>query len=123
MPLDIVGGFPLGVEMSAVFDEAAIILASGQMLLLYTDGIEEAQDPSGQFFGEEGIARILRTSPYGSAGAVLEGIHLALTAHQRGRRPEDDQTLIAIYVRPICIASATIDAPAIESKPFTDRDL
>jgi phosphoserine phosphatase RsbU/P len=91
------GGLPLGILDSAMFDEAAIELFPGQTLLLYTDGISEARSPDGDMFGSEGI----QTSLHGCAehaGGVIDRLRASLIAHQLGRRPNDDQTAVAIRI-------------------------
>ena len=47
------GGTLLGVLPDASFDEARVELGAGDTLLVYSDGILEARDPSDQEFGRE----------------------------------------------------------------------
>jgi phosphoserine phosphatase RsbU/P len=90
-------GMPLGVDDEGRFDELAVQLRPAETLLLYTDGITEAKSPEGIFFGDAGIERALETSA-GEATAVVERVRSALLRHQGGRRPNDDQTVVAIQV-------------------------
>jgi phosphoserine phosphatase RsbU/P len=46
-------GLVLGANRVVDFEERSVLLAPGDKLLLYTDGVTEAQDPSGEFFGLE----------------------------------------------------------------------
>jgi phosphoserine phosphatase RsbU/P len=89
------GGPPLGIDDSASFDEATIDLPHGHTLLLYTDGISEARAPDGTMFGAEGIERSLHRCGDDAHG-LINRLRDSLTAHQRGRRPDDDQTAVAI---------------------------
>ncbi len=95
--LDEIGDLPLGVMEDTHYQEADLILTSGQNLLLYTDGIVEARNPKGDFFGPEGIERIL-----GQSGTdpltIIRDINNAVREHLSGTRPGDDQTVIAIEV-------------------------
>jgi sigma-B regulation protein RsbU (phosphoserine phosphatase) len=95
--LDAAGGLPLGIVEEALFDEATIKLVAGETLLLYTDGISEARAPDGQMFGTEGIEGSLAGFG-GDAKGVIDRLRESLTAHQNGRRPDDDQTALAIHV-------------------------
>lgn len=95
--LKAVGGLPLGIDPGASFDEASLRLEPGQVLLLYTDGISEARAPDDAMFGPEGIEQSLRGG-IDSPQAVIDRVCDALRAHQRGRHPADDQTLVAAQV-------------------------
>ncbi len=95
--LDAAGGLPLGIIESASFDETAIELFPGQTLLLYTDGISEARSPDGTMFDAEGIERSLHDYSDDAIGAINR-LRRSLSAHQLGRRPNDDQTAVAIHV-------------------------
>jgi sigma-B regulation protein RsbU (phosphoserine phosphatase) len=95
--LDAAGGLPLGIIESASFDETAIELFPGQTLLLYTDGISEARSPEGIMFDAEGIERSLHDYSDDAVGAINR-LRRSLSAHQLGRRPNDDQTAVAIHV-------------------------
>jgi serine phosphatase RsbU (regulator of sigma subunit) len=65
-------------------------------LLLYTDGISEASDPSGQEFGIAGLSLAARQrhgwSPKELVAACLEDVK----RYSHGARPVDDQTLMVI---------------------------
>ncbi len=95
--LDSIGDLPLGVMDDTQYHEASLTLTSGQNLLLYTDGITEARNPAGDFFGPEGLARTLVQSN-GDPLTIIRDINNALLHHQSGGRPSDDQTVIAIEV-------------------------
>ena len=53
-------GFPLGIRKKAVFDDVEVRLPARGTVVLYTDGILEAADPTGEFFGEERMEELLR---------------------------------------------------------------
>lgn len=53
------GGMPVGVSASAEYEEKEFQIESGDLLLILTDGITEARQ-RGEFFGHEGIERVLR---------------------------------------------------------------
>lgn len=95
--LDAAGGLPLGIDDGASFNDETIHLRPGQTVLLYTDGISESRAPDGNMFGIEGIERSLQESS-DDADAVIHRLRASLLAHQRGRRPDDDQTAVAIRV-------------------------
>jgi hypothetical protein len=87
---------PLGMFREAAFAEQEVELGADDMLVLYSDGLSEAQDPSGQFFGESrlvALAPALRRLAAAAAGAVLlEEIERFLA----GTRPADDLSLAIV---------------------------
>ncbi|MCM2359992.1 MAG: serine/threonine-protein phosphatase, partial [Geobacteraceae bacterium] len=52
-------GLILGVKRNVAFEEKQVRLLPGDILLLYTDGITEAANPDGEFFGEERLCTLL----------------------------------------------------------------
>lgn len=50
-------GLVLGAKRMVEFEERSVLLSRGDKLLFYTDGVIEAQDPSGDFFGAERLCR------------------------------------------------------------------
>lgn len=96
--LDAVGGIPLGILEETDYSETELQLSPGQTLVLYTDGITEARDPDGKWFGLSGIAESLNDCS-GEPDCVIRHIREGLEHFQRGRKPKDDQTILAIRVR------------------------
>jgi sigma-B regulation protein RsbU (phosphoserine phosphatase) len=95
--LDAFGGYPLGIDAGQTFQEATLQLRAGDALLLYTDGIQEAQNPSGVEFGIDGIEAAVRCSR-GTPQQLVAVVRHAVLAHAHGRPATDDQTLVAISV-------------------------
>jgi len=71
-------GLILGVKMNVQFEERSLSIESGDLLLLYTDGIIEAEGPDGELFGtrrlQEVIAREHRKPAVEVIAAVLEAV-------------------------------------------------
>lgn len=95
--LDEAGELPLGILDDVEYTEASVKLKAGQTLLLYTDGITEAAGPAGKMFGLEGLDRALANCS-GDPDCIISTVHGVLRAHEAGRRPNDDQTLLAAQV-------------------------
>ena len=74
-------------------------LAKGQIILLGTDGIWEAQNSQGQLFGKKLLSRIIRE--YADAGAeeMLEAIITAINRFRGRQAPTDDVTLVIIKIK------------------------
>lgn len=71
-----------------------IHLEPGDILLLYTDGITEATNQQGMFWGEDRLAEIIRQNADSSAGRLIQKIVTALKDHMDGNPLDDDVTLV-----------------------------
>jgi catechol 2,3-dioxygenase-like lactoylglutathione lyase family enzyme len=83
----------LGIFSDWEFSMADIQLTRGDTLVLYTDGVTEAQSDGGEEFGEERLARLLREHASLPAPALLQAIVDAVQNFSR-REQEDDITLV-----------------------------
>jgi phosphoserine phosphatase RsbU/P len=96
-PLDAVGDMPLGIDADQRFAEAAVTLAPGDRLVLYTDGITEARSPSGELFGEARLDDVLRAGQPTPARFVDDLVG-ELGSFCGERPPDDDRTVLAGWV-------------------------
>jgi sigma-B regulation protein RsbU (phosphoserine phosphatase) len=90
------GGAALGLTPSAEYSEGEITLAPGELLCVYSDGVCEAQNMYGEFFGEERIKPILRRNagkPVDMAGTELVNTVERFVGEAKRR---DDLTLLII---------------------------
>jgi len=69
-------------------------LQAGDLVLAYSDGVVEAQSPTGDFFGEERLAGALASSPSDPQEAVNHLLN-EIEAFTCGHTPYDDVTLVA----------------------------
>jgi len=86
-------GFPLGVDPAGKYDGTSLELSSGDCLVLYTDGIIEAANPSGEFFGRSRLEATI-ASHRGSAEELVRTIRTAVHHFAAGEPQSDDQTLL-----------------------------
>jgi sigma-B regulation protein RsbU (phosphoserine phosphatase) len=73
-------------------------LAAGQIILMGTDGIWEAQNSKGEMFGKDTIYRIIRQYSDTDAKGLLTACLYALDKFRDGVKPEDDVTLVVIKI-------------------------
>jgi phosphoserine phosphatase RsbU/P len=73
-------------------------LASGDWVLVYSDGISEAATEGGEDFGDNGLLDALGRLGTGTAAEVCEGVVDEVRNHLREQRQPDDITLIAVNV-------------------------
>jgi phosphoserine phosphatase RsbU/P len=89
------GGPVIGAFQKSTFTEREIQLCYGDKLLLFTDGVTEARDASGEEFGEHRLEQCLR-SYRGSNAAELRSLILKEVTEFCGNHFDDDATLLAV---------------------------
>jgi sigma-B regulation protein RsbU (phosphoserine phosphatase) len=91
------GGMLIGAFPQASFAQATFLLAPGEGLFLYTDGLTEARTPQGAMLGEDGLTGFLhqRTGPL-TATALVEDAVTLLASMPDGAG--DDVALLALSV-------------------------
>jgi serine phosphatase RsbU (regulator of sigma subunit) len=96
-------GIPLGLDDGIPFgpgEEAP--LRPGHTLLAYTDGLIEARDGAGEFFGTERVARLLRAKgPAAALDTLVEGVRDDLYAFAGRDGVSDDLALLAYRPGPV----------------------
>jgi sigma-B regulation protein RsbU (phosphoserine phosphatase) len=90
-------GQPIGILAEPAFDMQTIVIPIGGVLLLYTDGVTEAVDPSGNFFETERLYETARQVSGATAQVFRDRLLDAISEH-RGSAPQaDDVTLVAVH--------------------------
>jgi sigma-B regulation protein RsbU (phosphoserine phosphatase) len=89
-----VGGCPVGLIPDARYEEKIVSLGSGDLFVIYTDGIPEAQSLSGEMFGEERLERVILSCAAMSCEEIQSQILEAVREFSRGVEQADDQTLV-----------------------------
>ncbi|XZE55841.1 PP2C family protein-serine/threonine phosphatase [Planctomycetaceae bacterium SH139] len=89
-----VGDLILGVEEDTHYDEETILLPDTARLVIVSDGVTEAFDPSEEQFGTERIEAIMNTTKTRNAEELVAAFESSLEAFRRGRKAFDDTTLL-----------------------------
>jgi len=76
----------------------SVQLSSGDVLLLYTDGLTEAINEGMEQFGQERLAEFLQNSASLSASAILQDVRERVGVFTNGIRLSDDLTLVAMKI-------------------------
>ena len=87
-------GAALGAHAQTRFASSTISLAPGACLLLYTDGLDEAEDKDGEQFGIERAKSAMQRA--GNAPALLAEINRQLDAFVGSAAAADDLTLLVL---------------------------
>jgi len=98
--LDENGGLPLGILCDQPYTQSTVQLQSGDLLVLYTDGITEAmaplKGPSRELFGIERLDELLLGCKPGTAAECITRIREAVAGFRENQPATDDQTLVAL---------------------------
>ena len=86
-------GPPLGIMEQQVYKAVSTSMSPGDVVVLYTDGVNEALDNEERLFGIELLKQTVATSP-SEVGKVGESILDAVRRHVGGRTQSDDITLL-----------------------------
>jgi PAS domain S-box-containing protein len=87
-------GLILGVNKNVVFEEKTTTLSQGDLILLYTDGLTEAENADGEFFGLKRVNDILVQHALKSPQAIIEALLEQLKQFCRSESFNDDITLM-----------------------------
>jgi sigma-B regulation protein RsbU (phosphoserine phosphatase) len=98
--LEVVPNLPLGVEAEVQYTEQSEQLQANSGLLLYTDGLTEAERTDHQQFGEARMLQALEKLTTASAKTVVENLQQAVAEFVDDAEPSDDLTLFCVRVKP-----------------------
>ena len=93
------GGMALGMFDHATYEAGHVTINPGETLVLYTDGITEAENRSGRAFEDCGLEAILahHSRRSGSRSALPRAIIAAVEAHAGDVRLADDLTVAVLH--------------------------
>ncbi|HOI13980.1 MAG TPA: SpoIIE family protein phosphatase [Methanoculleus sp.] len=99
MPLDLKGtGIILGVMPEADYDEVTVDLKSGDLILLYTDGVTEAINPGEEQFGVNRLTETVASCRDLPPTAIIDRIRDAVVQFSGDEPQFDDLTLMVLRV-------------------------
>jgi sigma-B regulation protein RsbU (phosphoserine phosphatase) len=86
-----------GALATVSYSSGRCTLPADAMLVLYTDGVTEAMDPAGQWYGEERMAACISAQPTSmSCEALVHRLLAGLRAFTRGADQSDDITMLLL---------------------------
>jgi phosphoserine phosphatase RsbU/P len=91
-----VAGVPLGLLPDVTYDRLVLKPQSGDLVVLYSDGVSEATDSGGNELGRDGLMNMARALDSSSAEALGTQLASALRAFRGDGEPLDDQTIIVV---------------------------
>jgi sigma-B regulation protein RsbU (phosphoserine phosphatase) len=91
-------GLVAGVFKEVSFEEKRIQLEPGELLFLYTDGIIEAEDKSGELFGEDRLCRILAEHHTESASKIISAVLDKVGRYTGSTVFDDDISMVVLKI-------------------------
>jgi len=94
------GGIPLGMFRDTRYYEYYLIIEPGELFLLYTDGVTEAQNSNGEEFGRERLAESVKAWRHLGAKDLIAAVHQEVIAWTDGQGANDDITFFVLKAMP-----------------------
>ncbi|MDQ3688406.1 MAG: serine/threonine-protein phosphatase, partial [Acidobacteriota bacterium] len=85
-----------GIIPESSFREGRAQLLPGDILVAYSDGVTETQNPRGEEFGPERLRDVVLNNLNASAASLRDRIEAALTQFAQGTPAVDDITLVIV---------------------------
>ncbi|MBY0530244.1 MAG: SpoIIE family protein phosphatase [Rhabdochlamydiaceae bacterium] len=91
-------GMALGVMPNMQVQAASVELSFGDVLILYTDGITDAQNSYFELFGKERFLEVVRGTKHKNAQELVDAVLESVDAFSQGHPPFDDRTLLVLQM-------------------------
>jgi sigma-B regulation protein RsbU (phosphoserine phosphatase) len=102
------GGAAIGIDAGEEYPLQELLLAPGDLLLLYTDGVTDAEDRSGARFGIDRLVTLLRDSSGMHPVDLVDRIVRTVASHAEGFHATDDLTVLALRYVPDGVAAVSV---------------
>ncbi len=87
---------PLGIMSGMDFEGEELESIQGDMLFIYSDGLNEAENQQAEQFGDSHLLDILNNTRFDSARQVVETMKAEVEAHRAGAEPNDDLSMLCL---------------------------
>jgi len=91
--------FPVGMFPGAEFAAARVSLDPGDFLIIYSDGVSEANNLAGEMFGEERLNTLVREFAGSTVAELAEAVRAAIRTFTGGAPQADDITMVVIQYK------------------------
>jgi len=83
----------VGAFQFATYEAAGLQLNPGDILLAYSDGLTEAENPQGEMLGEEGVKQVILAEAKSGSKLLEQKLLATIQSLTAGRSLTDDITL------------------------------
>jgi sigma-B regulation protein RsbU (phosphoserine phosphatase) len=92
-------GFPIGIFDDVTYDEWSVKLGSGDILVLFSDGLTEAANLDGHFFGAKRLRALLEANRDLSSNELADRLLDEVREFTQGAAIRDDRALVVMKVK------------------------
>ena len=96
--LEMIPNAPIGLWPGLEYKGEEIESIKNRPLFIYTDGLNEAENPQQEQFGDDRQLDALRRTNFENARQVIESLKQEVEAYRNGAEPNDDFTMMCINV-------------------------
>ena len=89
-------GVPLGIAEDASWERVTVQLDPGSLLMIYTDGIQDSQNPRGEFYSEDRVIKIIQSRLGRPVQEIQDALLAGVYAFASGEPQVDDITLMIL---------------------------
>ncbi len=100
--LDGSNGTPLGLFPGETYQNVEVEMGDGDTLLLYTDGVNEAVNTEGEFYGTERLENTLSSIDLSQGDDYVDSVEKSVMEFADGAEPNDDITILSLTARKNC---------------------
>ena len=97
--LEMASNVSIGLWSEAVFVGEEIDSIANRPLFIYTDGLNEAENPELQRFGDDQLLKCLRATRFKSSRQVIDNMQNHVEQHRAGADPNDDLTMMCLNLK------------------------
>jgi phosphoserine phosphatase RsbU/P len=90
------GGLPLGIMPMAQYEVGQTRLQNGEVLVIYSDGVSEANNLKGEEFGVDRLEEVVKKHLTASAAGLRDKVESSLSAFTKTAPANDDITLVIV---------------------------
>jgi len=96
--MEVLPNAPIGLWPDLEFEGERIENIKGHGIFLYTDGLNEAENPQQEQFGDDRLLDILKNTKFENARHAVETLKADIEAFRNGAEPNDDLTMLGLKI-------------------------
>ena len=94
--LEVIPNIPVGVLKEFTYKEQSLTMLDASVIVLYTDGVTEAESVGKELYGKEKLLEIIQHNSNASSREIIENILFDIESHVKNNEPSDDIALLAV---------------------------
>ena len=96
--IEMIPNAPIGLWPEMEFEGEEIADITNCPLFIYSDGLNEAENPQQEQFSDERLLKILQTIPFENSEKTIEILREEVDKHRDGAEPNDDLTMLCLKI-------------------------